>query len=237
MVGAGGTGQKRVRLLAEALWMAVIRHLPRDGAHERQHHKAPGVDARHKNERRDRHDRAPGKDAAGHAAFVFHKELLERTVEHDADHIAEIVEHREQQHLRHAEDALVVERREDEIRNGPDNRHARGAEIELFELRAQEKVVDHGLHAIERAGELLETASRHARARRELQSERCRQDHPENIDRREERMARGKVQRGAVFEVARDRDEHHAQAEEKAQQITAEHIDRFVHGTCLCKAS
>lgn len=217
--------------------MAVIRHLPRDGAHERQRHKAPGVDARHEDERRDRHDGAPREDAAGHAALIFHKKLLERAVEHDADHITEVIEHREQQHLRHAENALVVERREDEVRDGPDDGHLRRAKVQLFELRAQEEVVDHGLHAIERAGELLEAASRHARARRELQGERCRQDHPEDIDRREERMARGKVQRGAVFEVARDRDEHHAQAEEKAQQITAEHIDRFVHGTCLCKAS
>ena len=158
MVGAGSAGQKGVRLLAEALGVAVVRDLPRGGAHQRQRNKAPGINARHKNERRDRHDRAPGKDAAGHAAFVFHKELLERTVEHDADHIAEIVEHREQQHLLHAEDALVVERRENEIRNGPDNRHARGAEIELFELRAQEKVVDHGLHPLECGGKLLAAA-------------------------------------------------------------------------------
>lgn len=158
MVGAGGAGQKGVRLLAEALGVAVIRDLPRDGAHERQHHKAPGIDARHEDERRDRHDGAPGKDAAGHAALIFHKKLLERAVEHDADHITEVIEHREHQHLRHAENALVVERREDEVRDGPDDRHARGAEIELFELCAQEKVVDHGLHPLECGGKLLAAA-------------------------------------------------------------------------------
>ena len=34
-----------------------------------------------------------------------------------------------------------------------------------------------------------------------------------------------------------NKQEEPSKAEEKAQQITAEHIDRFVHGTCLCKAS
>ena len=46
-------------------------------------------------------------------------------------------------------------------------------------------------------------------------------------------MARGKVQRRAVFEVAGQGNEHHAQPEEEAQQIAAKHIDRFLHGTCL----
>lgn len=158
MIGAGRAGQKGVRLLAEALGVAVVGDLPRDGTHQCKRHKAPRIKARHKDERRNGHNRAPGKDAAGHAALVFHKELLERAVEHDADHVAEIVEHREQQHLRHAEDALVVERREDEVRDRPDDRHARGAKVQLLELGMQKKVVDHRLHPLERGGKLLAAA-------------------------------------------------------------------------------
>ena len=112
MVGAVFAGEEGVRLLQKAFGVAVVAYFPCHGADEREGNEAPRIKVRHKDERRCDHDRAPGEDAAGDAAFILHKKMLEGTVKDDADDVADIVKRGEQQHLGYADEPEKIERRD-----------------------------------------------------------------------------------------------------------------------------
>ena len=87
MVGAVFAAEESVGLLGEAFGVTVIGNLPAERANQRKRGERPGVEMRHKEERRCDHNRAPGENAAGDAALVLHQKVLEGAVEHDADEI------------------------------------------------------------------------------------------------------------------------------------------------------
>ena len=128
------------------------------------------------------HDGAPCKDAAGDAAFVLHKELLERAVENDADDIREIVERGNKHHRRHADETAVVANGDAEVENCPRQSDARGAKVETRKPCTDAEVIDRGFDLVKIRRKLLETAAADARFRRELCREREKKDEPEQID-------------------------------------------------------
>lgn len=230
LVGAVFAGEERVGLLHKSLGVAVVGDLPEHGAHQREADDAPRPEVRDEDERRRDHDRAPGENAAGDAAFVLHHQLLERAVEHDANEIGDIVERRQQHHRRHADDAAQIQHREDQIERDPQQRHARRAEVEAGQMRAEAKIVDEGLDLVEMLRKLLEAAAADAGLGRELKGEGDDEKRPQQVDRVKQRAVFGEIQRLAVSQERGEHAQQHERAERKAHEVRAQHFGGVFDG-------
>jgi len=122
LVGAFGAFQRRVGLIPEAFRVDQNAKLPNEEGKHRHYHKGDGIEAAHKDQRREHHQVIPVEDPAGGAAAGTHQQP-EGTPDQHTDQVAHIEAHTDQKKNVFVDQLCEIQNADDCDQRGPKKKY------------------------------------------------------------------------------------------------------------------